>query len=84
MDKSAITDIVRDAGATAVGIAHVATVDDSAREAYRQWIASGRSAPLAYMDRYHEVRDNPGLLLEGAKSIIVAAFSYFHPSPPPK
>lgn len=81
MDKRRLTEVVRGVGATAVGIARVAEVDAEAREAYRQWIESGRSAPLGYMDRYHEVRDNPSLLLDGARSIIVAAFSYYYPTP---
>lgn len=34
---------------------------------------------MDYLDRYHDIRSNPSLLLEGATSLIVAAFPYFHP-----
>lgn len=84
MDHYRIKEIIKDVGATAVGIARVTEVDAAARESYQRWIASGRSRPLDYMDRYHDVRENPGLLLEGAKSIIVATFSYYYPAPEAK
>lgn len=81
MDSDRIKDIVKSVGAAAVGIARITEVDAAARQSYLHWIQSGRSAPLGYMDRYHEVRDNPRLLLDGANSIIVAAFSYYYPTP---
>ena len=84
MERSQVKEIVKGVGATAVGIARVAEVDAAARQSYLHWIESGRSAPLGYMDRYHEVRNNPRLLLDGANSIIVAAFSYYYPTPAAK
>ena len=32
---------------------------------------------MSYLDRYHDIRHNPELLLPGARTIIVAAFNYY-------
>lgn len=68
-------------GAVAVGIARVASVRPDAMEQYREWVASGKRGPLAFLEKYPDIRSNPALLLEGARSIIVAAFPYLHPTP---
>lgn len=64
-------------GITALGVAGVETVDRSVMDSYRRWIADGMNGSMAYLDRYHDIRCNPGLLLTGARSIIVAAFNYY-------
>ncbi len=70
---------MRDAGATVYGIADAEPVDMKAVERYRQWIERGYSAGMDYMARYDEVRADPLLLLDGARSLIVAAFNYCQP-----
>lgn len=83
VDGSDVRRAVMDlAGAEAAGIAAVAEVDEEARGAYRRWIGAGHHGPMSYMDRYHEVRGNPALLLDGARAIIVAAFNYRYPDRP--
>ena len=67
---------LRAAGAVAWGVAEAAPVDDGARELYDAWIASGCHGCMDYMERYPELRADPGLLLEGARSVVVCAFSY--------
>lgn len=71
--------MVTEAGAAAVGVARLEAVDPSAEELYRQWIAQGKHGGMAYLEKYQEVRHDPRLLLDGAQSLIVAAFSYFTP-----
>lgn len=71
--------IVTLTGAARVGITSVAEVAEEQKRLYREWIEAGKHAGMNYMERYGEVRDNPALLLDGAKSIIVAAFSYANP-----
>lgn len=84
MNSDRVKAIIKNTGASAVGIARITAVNDEARRFYRYWIDSGRMSTLGYMDRYHEVRDNPGLLLDGSRSIIVAAYNYYYPTPEPK
>ena len=66
-------------GAYRFGIARVEPVDDRSAAAYDQWIAAGRHDTMDYLDRYADVRRDPSLLLEGARSMIVAAFPYAAP-----
>lgn len=66
-------------GATTAGIAAVEPVDDKARRIRRDWIAAGCHAGMDYLEKYEDVRDNPALLLDGAQTIIMAAFSYANP-----
>ncbi len=48
---------------------------------YARWVAAGRHAGMDYMTRYDDVRSDPRLLLPGARSLIVCAFSYFTDTP---
>lgn len=57
------------------------TVDPEAVARHRRWISSGRHAEMAYMDRYHDVRADLGLLLPGARSLACVAFPYFTDEP---
>lgn len=42
----------------------------------KNWLAEGRHGSMSYLERYAEERENPGLLLENARSIIVVLFPY--------
>lgn len=66
-------------GAIAYGIVRVGPVDGHAIAHYGSWIAAGKHGAMGYLDRYHEVRNDPTLLLHGARSMICCAFPY--PSP---
>lgn len=46
---------------------------------YDTWIADGCHGDMAYMERYGEVRADPVLLLDGARTIFMSAFSYANP-----
>lgn len=44
---------------------------------YEQWLDDGRHAGMAYLERNLEVRANPALLLEGAKTAWVFGLPYY-------
>lgn len=79
MTSCDIRRLTLEAGATASGVARLCEVDPEAEELYARWIAGGCHGEMSYLERYRDVRRDPRLLLEGAESIIVAAFSYFTP-----
>lgn len=63
-------------GACACGIATVEPVDAEARETYSRWVDRGACASMEFCRRYGDVRDNPALLLDGARTMICCAFNY--------
>lgn len=71
-----------DAGAFRAGIAAIHPVDEEEVRSYGKWIARGCHGTMDYLARYPEVRRDPGLLLEGARSVICCAFPYSAPPPP--
>ncbi|MDP7028823.1 MAG: tRNA epoxyqueuosine(34) reductase QueG [Phycisphaerales bacterium] len=50
-------------------------------EAVGQWIADGMHGSMGWMARHQDVRSDPALLLEGARSIICVADRYEPPEP---
>lgn len=47
-----------------------------------QWLAEGRHGDMNYLAEKHEQRLHPGLVLAGARSAVVVAWSYAAPLPP--
>lgn len=45
-------------------------------ERYVEWLHAGHNAGMKYLENHPEIRQNPELLLPGAKSIISLAFPY--------
>lgn len=74
-----IKQLAFEAGASAAGIVTLGPVDERAESIYRNWIAQGRHGEMGYLEKYADVRHDPRLLLDGARSMIVAAFSYYSP-----
>lgn len=74
--REIIRRMVLDAGACAVGFAEAAPVDSADMDLYSRWIAAGCHGEMAYLDRYHDVRRDPRLLLDGACTVISCAFDY--------
>lgn len=68
-----------EAGASAWGVAQATAVEPWAVDVYDRWIESGAHGGMEYMERYREVRNDPRLLLDGACSLMVAAFNYQPP-----
>ncbi len=71
-----ITDAAIAAGAVAAAFAPCEPVDSRAAGLYRDWLSRGAHGGMDYMERYGDVRDNPCLLLDGARSILCCAFPY--------
>jgi epoxyqueuosine reductase len=46
-----------------------------------EWLAAGRHADMAWMERTAEKRVNAGLVLPGARSVIVLGVNYWHERP---
>lgn len=77
-------DILKDivlscSGASFVGVAEVRPVSAEAVDIRRRWLADGCQGEMKYLERYEEVRNDPALLLEGTRTIVMAAFSYANP-----
>lgn len=81
--RNAIRQMAADLGFYRVGFADCLPVDDNAVASYTAWIEAGRNAGMDYLAKYPDVRSDPRLLLDGARSIIVCAASYYTPSPDP-
>lgn len=62
------------------GIAEATAVETANVSRYNKWISDGYHAEMDYLNRYHDVRSNPQLLLEGATSVICCAFPYYSPT----
>ena len=77
--KDILRRLAFDAGACAVGFARAAQVDDATVQYFRSWLAAGCHGDMAYMARYEDIRLDPRLLLDGAKTIVSLAFSYSQP-----
>jgi epoxyqueuosine reductase len=63
-------------GFDAVGIAKAEKLPKYAQR-YDDWIKSGYHAKMKYMERNIEKREDPSILVEGAKSIISLVISYY-------
>ena len=77
--RALVLSLLQGAGALRAGIASARPVSPEVEAQYREWIASGSHGEMSYLDRYHDVRRDPRLLLDGARSVIVAAFNYYTP-----
>ncbi|MCM1292450.1 MAG: tRNA epoxyqueuosine(34) reductase QueG [Bacteroides sp.] len=71
-------------GATQHGIARLEPVDAEHSDLYRRWVEARKNGEMAYLERYDDVRHDPRLLLDGARSIISFAFPYYHPDARPR
>lgn len=76
VEKEAIRTRLIDAGAVAVGFAKAEEVEPEAVDFFNQWIERGDNAGMDYMHNYPDLRRDPRLLLDDAKTIISLAFSF--------
>jgi len=73
--KKAIKEEISKCGFDAVGVATAEAIpDDFAR--FREWLRRGDAAGMDYLERHAPLRADPASLLEGARSVIVAAAAY--------
>lgn len=77
MDASELRRRLKDAGVFKSGIARVEAVDANTVTGYDRWLSEGMNGEMAYLEKYHDIRSNPALLLPGARSVISCAFNYW-------
>lgn len=77
MNSCEIKLLVGEAGAMGCGVVTLGPVGEEAELMYQRWLSEGMHGDMAYLAKYNEVRHDPRLLLDGARSMIVAAFSYY-------
>lgn len=77
--RSRLDSILREADAYRWGVARCEPVSPDDIGLYTRWTAGGNHAGMSYLEKYGEVRSDPHLLLDGAQSLIVCAFPYYHP-----
>lgn len=71
-------------GAIAVGFAAAAPVEESMQSLYKDWLAQGRNAGMAFLANHAELRSNPEGLLPGTRTVIAMAYSFApHPAEDP-
>lgn len=76
MNAADIKRLLAEAGAFRSAIAAAGEVDSASVDSYRSWIASGKHGEMAYLEKYDDLRSDPRLLLDGARSVISCAFGY--------
>lgn len=64
------------AGAFRCGFARVAPVDDGDFDEYNAWIGQGNNADMTWMADNNAIRNNPAMLLDNAKTLVVCLFNY--------
>jgi len=78
VDRSALTErvklLAREEGFSPVGVAALAPAATAG--AYREWLARGDHAGMAWMERHAELRADPRRLLPGAMSALVVGLRY--------
>lgn len=76
MELQKLKDLARETGFDAAGVAPVALLSDEVSR-LRSWTEAGKNAGMEYMERNLDKRENPALLVEGAKSVIVTLTNYY-------
>lgn len=79
LTKEELRRLILDAGAVAVGFAQAAPVSAEFDNAFSRWLAEGNAATMHWLGNHRQLRSDPRLLLEGARTVISVAFPYFQP-----
>jgi len=74
--ESLVENAARDAGFSLVGIANASPSRRSNSE-FERWIREGKHGGMSYLSGGARKRQNPGLLLDGAKSVVSVAVNYY-------
>ena len=72
--SDAVIQCAIEAGAVAAAFAQCGPIEPRFADIYDDWLARGANAGMDYMDRYRDIRNDPRLLLEGARSMLCCAF----------
>lgn len=73
---AAIVAEARRLGFAACGFAAAAAVPEAVAGRYDEWLLAGRHGCMSYMERYADVRRNPALLCEGARTVVCVTMNY--------
>lgn len=76
-----LTQLLQVAGASSWRAFPAEAVESRAVEEYMSWLRAGRNAGMDYMDRWHDVRNDPRLLIRAedggpVRTLIVCLFAY--------
>lgn len=82
--RQRVKELLAETGACAIGFAPAAEVEASERERFMQWLDRGWHGGMKYLERNLEVRFDPRLLLDDAKTIVSLAFNYRQHNPRPE
>lgn len=75
--KQQLRSLIMSVGAERVGFALATPVDDNCTQRFTRWIVEGKNAEMKYLENHSDLRRDPRLLLEDAKTVISIAFNYF-------
>ena len=64
-------------GFSTCGIAIAEEVDPSEYAQVEEWVAEGYHGSMSYLERNHDLRRDPRLLVPGCKSVIMVAMNYY-------
>lgn len=76
---SRIKELALEAGFTKVGVTSAEPFDDAAKH-LDEWVKRGMHGMMAYMERNHDKRHDPKLIMPNAKSILSLALNYYTPT----
>ena len=79
IDSAAIKARAAELGLDVCGITHADPAEYAAF--YQQWITEGKAGEMAWLAREPERRADPGVVLPGARSIVVAGLNYWQSQP---
>ena len=80
LDKSALSRWIKEqaleAGFLTVGLTKVVTLDDETAR-LKAWLDKGFHGEMQYLANHFDLRKDPRLLVDGAKSVICLSFNYY-------
>ena len=82
-ERQLLDRLLCESGAVAWGVVPAAEVPAREWQRFEDWLAKGYHADMDYMERHKEIRRDPRLLLEGARTIVSVAYSYRQENPYP-
>lgn len=80
-ERSSISEAIKakamQLGFSACGIAPISPVHTINQSQLKQWLEKGYQADMKYMENHLDKRYDPGLLVEGSKSMVCVALNYY-------
>ena len=76
IDKNEIYSLAREIGFDDCGFAEIGEIDEIYRRHFDNWIENGYNANMQWIERKVDIRFNPKLLLEDAKTVVVVLLSH--------